>query len=125
MKEITGPAIRPSTSGKTTFMARSAAESPRVPLSQAVRKVAAVTTWTTGQSAAAKGAAPSPAPALNAVALRITSGLSRATASASAPAAAGSFSEVTEIGTATRPRAPSAAVSASIGAVSAARRSER
>ncbi len=99
--------MRPSTSGRATFIAMSRAARPWVPSRQAASLEVANTTCSTGQSAAANGvcaASPPGAATAKPVAFRITSGGASASTSSRIAAATGSFRLATNTGSAFSPR---------------------
>ena len=112
---------RPSSSGSTTCIARSAGPRPRGLCDQTERLVVAITACSTGTSVSSNGVgSPALVVAAKAVAVTTTAGLSRVSAARTNSAAARSFKLETTSGAGPNPRSASARHSASIGAVSAA-----
>lgn len=103
-------------------MARSAGERPRSDRSQASSEEVASATWKTGTPPASSGEAAAPPRPEKAVAFTIEAGARARITRSSQFAAPGSLSEGTNSPRVAKPRASSAAQSASTGARSAATR---
>ncbi|MET3826250.1 hypothetical protein ABIC16_001943 [Sphingomonas sp. PvP055] len=125
MKLATPAKIRPSTSGRTTCIARSAGLSPRAAAAHAARSDVASATWNTGTPAPLSGVTPAASLAEKAVALTIAAGASAATQRAIHPRAAPSLSDGTNSPITAYPRASKPACRAAIGATSDAIRYDR
>ena len=125
MNDIARVKMRPSSSGSTTFIARSLGASPRAEPSHAEWAEPARATCSTEQSAASSTVDSSSRRAEKAVALTMTAGAICSINADTEAAAAGSFRLVTATANGSRPSDASAAIIASIGAVSAASRLAR
>ena len=108
--------MRPSTSGRTTFIARSDGDSPRSAASQSRRRLVDRATWNTGQDQPSNGPA---FPPENPVAFTTSTG-PPGRASASQSPRPGALSDGAKTPIAAMPRARNARISASMGATSAA-----
>ena len=95
LKLTTPASSRPSTSGSTTCMARSAGDRPRSDDAQSSRRAVDSATWNTGQDAVSNGVVPSSPIAENAVALTIAAGGRSAKCALSQSATPGAFNDVT------------------------------
>ena len=120
LKLATPAKMRPSTSGSTTCIARSAGDKPRTAAAQSRLRAVDSATWKTGQPGASSGEFPSSPRAEKAVALTTAIGCIRCRASPIQRAAAGAFSDGTKRPTDAKSCALNAPISASTGPVSAA-----
>ena len=125
LNEMARVKSRPSSSGSTTFMARSLGASPRDDVDHASWLPPASATCSTGQSAASRTVVSSSRRAENAVALMMTEGRRRATSALIASAADGSLRLVMASAIGSSPSAANLCMRARMGAVSAASRLER
>ena len=124
LNEIARVKMRPSTSGSTMFIARSAPLAPRFDAAQASRVEVASAACNTGASARSS-TQPSTPRAEKAVVFTITSGLNAPMASRRNASLACSFKLATKAPSTAMPRAARASASARIGAWSSERKRER
>src|SRR5262249_25763007 len=118
--KLTTPASnRPSTSGSTTCMARSAGDRPRSDEAQSSRRADESATWNTGQQAVSNGVVPSSLIAEKAVALTIAAGDRSATCAFSQFATPIAFNDDANAPQASNPFSLKADINVSTGPVSA------
>lgn len=125
LKDTAPVSNRPSSSGRATFIARSAWVNPRADAAQASRDDPASTACSTGAPGASSGDGPSSARAENAVRFSTTAGRQARSVLATHAAHSGAFRLAAYRAPTAKPRSCSATVSAATGAMSADNRCER